>query len=153
MGIHPTLLARTSNPQKMIFCRACWQDKPESEFLKRPNGQFYRNCKSCRNTSAKAWQRQARKEGRINDREKNMRKYGITLAEYENMCRHQGYRCKICGTNDSGNPTGVFCVDHCHATLKVRGLLCRECNFALGKFKDNPLILMRAAQYLNGELE
>ena len=42
--------------------------------------------------------------------------------------------------------TGV--IDHDHETGKVRGLLCHECNTALGKFGDDPAILLRAVDYL-----
>ncbi len=33
---------------------------------------------------------------------------------------------------------------------KVRGLLCRACNVALGIFGDDPVILCRALAYLQG---
>ena len=47
---------------------------------------------------------------------------------------------------------GIFNVEeiyNCHDTLKVRGLLCRSCNLALGMFKDDVNILNNAIQYLN----
>ena len=52
------------------------------------------------------------------------RTYGIDLAEYERMMVEQKNCCAICGeirTNDR-----YFAVDHCHTTLKVRGLLCSK---------------------------
>ncbi len=42
----------------------------------------------------------------------------------------------------------MWCVDHDHQTGFVRGLLCRDCNAALGLFKDSQEILERAIGYL-----
>jgi hypothetical protein len=39
-------------------------------------------------------------------------------------------------------------IDHCHATGNIRRLLCNDCNLGLGKFKDNPELLEKAAAYL-----
>jgi len=39
-------------------------------------------------------------------------------------------------------------VDHCHATGRIRGLLCAKCNQAIGLMKDNPIFLRRAADYV-----
>jgi hypothetical protein len=41
-------------------------------------------------------------------------------------------------------------VDHCHSSGEVRGLLCHNCNRALGLLKDSVDSLMRAARYLEG---
>lgn len=54
-----------------------------------------------------------------------------------------GYtECAICGS------TQRLCIDHCHASLKIRGLLCSKCNTGLGMFRDNPIFLKRAADYI-----
>ena len=45
-----------------------------------------------------------------------------------------------------GYKTG--CVDHCHATDIVRGILCHPCNKALGAFKDRPDVLLDVIKYL-----
>jgi len=39
-------------------------------------------------------------------------------------------------------------VDHNHTTGKVRGILCQQCNQAIGLFKDNIFIIEKAAEYL-----
>jgi len=83
----------------------------------------------------------------------NLRRlYNISLGEYDVLLRKQGGRCKICGTSQPGGNGDHFAVDHCHRTQKVRGLLCNSCNNGLGRFKDNPLFLERAALYLQGKL-
>jgi hypothetical protein len=62
------------------------------------------------------------------------------------LCEHDGL-CALCGTNNPGTKKG-WAVDHCHATGKVRGILCIGCNTGLGGFKDDPNLLRKAAEYL-----
>ena len=50
--------------------------------------------------------------------------------------------CQICGAIENTY------FDHCHDSNKFRGWLCNNCNLALGHFKDDPLTLVKAAQYL-----
>ncbi len=78
-----------------------------------------------------------------------IRRYGLTVQEYRALQLAQGDRCAICrrewgrGWNGKGNH-----VDHDHITGRVRGLLCGECNTAIGRFGDDPALLRRAADYL-----
>lgn len=72
-------------------------------------------------------------------------KYGLTLKDYERMLDQGGGGCWICGTEPTARRLHV---DHDHKTGKVRGLLCWSCNSSIGRFKDNPELLMRAAAYL-----
>jgi hypothetical protein len=72
--------------------------------------------------------------------------YGITLTQYETLLEKQGGGCAICGRKEK-----CLCVDHDHATGRVRGLLCGSCNNGLGRFKDDPKRLRRAANYLESE--
>ena len=70
----------------------------------------------------------------------------MTPAGYYDMLVAQGGVCAICRlTCQSGKR---LCVDHDHATGKVRGLLCQKCNTVLGKMSDSPELLRRAAAYL-----
>jgi hypothetical protein len=73
--------------------------------------------------------------------------YGITVEEYDEMLVTQGGKCAICSADEPGGP-GRWHVDHDHKTSKVRGLLCARCNRALGGFKDDPVILQSAIDYL-----
>lgn len=76
------------------------------------------------------------------------RKYGITWEEYERMLTEQAGACAICSRTDPGRRKGVMLVDHCHATKKVRGLLCHRCNAALGMFGDDPEVIKKAMEYV-----
>lgn len=79
-------------------------------------------------------------------------KYGITPEGYQAMIEAQGGGCAICGISQSqlwkddwNHPLEI---DHCHDTGRVRGLLCSSCNVSLGRFKHDPILLRRAAEYL-----
>ena len=73
--------------------------------------------------------------------------YGITLEDYNKMLITQNNCCLGCKQNASilSKP---LCVDHCHNTGKVRGLLCDNCNKALGLLKDDSTILFNLINYL-----
>jgi Recombination endonuclease VII len=70
--------------------------------------------------------------------------YGISPAEYDALLAKQGGTCAICRKR----PKGRLCVDHCHLTGTVRGLLCNGCNSALGWLKDDQASLVAALAYL-----
>lgn len=75
--------------------------------------------------------------------------YDIDHEVYDQMLERQGGVCAICHKPPPERANGgVLHVDHDHATRKVRGLLCRRCNPALGAFDDDPGRLRRAAEYL-----
>ena len=80
------------------------------------------------------------------------RNYNITLERYKSMYKSQEGKCKICsgeGFSMSKNKHSVkLVVDHCHETGKVRGLLCHNCNRALGLLKDNKVAIQKALEYL-----
>lgn len=77
-------------------------------------------------------------------------KYGIDLAEYESLLLRQEGVCAICKQppRGQGKNASRLHLDHCHLTGKVRGLLCRRCNPALGAFDDDIEKLQRAINYL-----
>jgi hypothetical protein len=76
--------------------------------------------------------------------------YGLSLDDYEALLQRQNGVCAICGRdNIKGNQKRDLVVDHCHATGKVRGLLCDLCNTAIGKMQDSSAILRKAAAYID----
>ncbi len=70
--------------------------------------------------------------------------YGLTAAQFAALVADQAGACAIC----LKVPAGRLCVDHDHTTGKVRQLLCRRCNSALGLFDECPETLARAKSYL-----
>ena len=74
--------------------------------------------------------------------------YGLTLDDYNNKVIEQDHKCAICFKDETKVFKGLLFVDHCHTTGKIRGLLCSNCNTALGKFEDSQNTLMNAVQYL-----
>lgn len=71
--------------------------------------------------------------------------YGLTHDELA-LLLAQHEACAICTTEDWGKKGPQ--VDHCHATGRVRGILCTSCNNGLGRFADDPARLRRAIEYL-----
>lgn len=76
-----------------------------------------------------------------------MRKYGITVEEYDRIYELQGGRCAICGTHQSELKKSLA-VDHNHNTGEVRGLLCDNCNKGIGCLQDSTEVLDSASAYL-----
>jgi len=77
-----------------------------------------------------------------------LKRYGITLEQYNAMLESQGGKCAICEYSDDIGSTMFPVVDHCHAIGEVRGLLCMNCNQGLGKFMDSIQFLQAAIKYL-----
>ena len=75
------------------------------------------------------------------------KKYGLSWEAYEDMYYVQSGKCPVCECNLTINHIDTV-VDHCHNTGKVRGLLCRKCNMALGLLNDNKQNLRNAIYYL-----
>ena len=142
------------------ICSKCKEVKQISEFYKRSDRPFgYRSqCKKCtlnkqkehRKKNPEKYKQISNRSYRpMTGRQRTLRKYNLTIEEYDKILREQKNTCKICGGLNNGS---VLYVDHNHKTGKIRGLLCRECNFSLGGFKDNSFILIKAIEYLkNGK--
>lgn len=142
-------------------CRDCSVIKLITEFYFNKNrGRPQSYCKKCSQSRADATRAKNREPDRARSRlwkarnpEKSKRsarnahlfnRYGIGVPEYEAMLARCGERCEICGER----PEDALCVDHCHSTGEIRGILCSGCNKALGSMRDDPARLMKAAEYL-----
>lgn len=79
---------------------------------------------------------------------KRLRRYSITVQEYNDLFEKQKGRCAICEIAQVDLDRQLS-VDHDHVTGKVRGLLCINCNLLLGNAKDKVDTLERGIEYLH----
>lgn len=87
---------------------------------------------------------QQQKEWYLKNQDKRLKKlYGISLVEYNFILKKQNNSCAICGRKDR-----KLCLDHDHTTNKVRGLLCHQCNHAIGLLGENIRSLNKAINYI-----
>lgn len=135
-------------------CTCCNEVKPTTEFTKKKIGEkcgFSSQCKACIYKKRKEYRLDNPEEYNRIKRNQNLRKYGLTFEDQEGMLREQNYKCAICGQEIflfGSSQKLIAHVDHDHKTGKVRGLLCKECNSGLGKFRDNTEYLFIAISYL-----
>ena len=73
------------------------------------------------------------------------RNYGLSRKEHRRLLDEQNGVCAVCKLPSRR----ALCVDHCHATRQVRGLLCDKCNTALGLLGDDVRRMLAAVVYLN----
>ena len=74
--------------------------------------------------------------------------YGLTQPQLDALYDRARDRCQICDKHQSEFKKGL-CIDHCHKTGQVRGLLCGPCNRAIGIFNDDISRLSAAINYLS----
>lgn len=145
-------------PALTKVCRTCEIEKPADD--------FYHNrrvCKLCKSVVHRTWAQENPEAHRTRTREwqrrnpekvldmKLKRQYGITLVEFRVLLEKQSGKCAICG---EACATGQrLAVDHCHTTGRVRALLCRACNSALGLMGEDPKRLLSAVDYLRQHAE
>lgn len=135
-------------------CGKCRLVKPLTDFStnKGKNDGYNHWCKICANTYNKERNRQLYTESFI--RAKNLKQhYGITSAECQAMFLAQNGVCAACGQPERFHDPRTkqaknLQVDHCHTTGKVRVLLCKECNNALGLLHDDPERVRQLLRYV-----
>lgn len=116
------------------LCSHCGETKQRRDFYKSgTSSDGYRSqCKEC--YAHLRW---------LNDLN---RQYKVTGEDYQRLFDKQGGVCAIC---EAGCSSGKrLCVDHCHKTGDVRGLLCGNCNRGIGLLGDDLDGVTRASYYL-----
>lgn len=144
----------------MIKCSTCKIEKDISEFhnTKKLKSGYSVRCKICANKATKDTYH--KNDGKIKSRiyrtnnpdagrdARFKYKYGISLEEYNDLLSKQDNKCAICKVDSEDRHLDV---DHSHDTGKIRGLLCRMCNVALGHMKDSVEIIQNAIVYLEAK--
>lgn len=142
-------------------CGRCGEEKSLEDFhmdRTRRDGLTYW-CKSCRSNSIKDYR--SRNREKYNSYSKKWRRsnpeaeyaivlrsrYGLTLEGYMSILEEQKYGCAICGLVPKDGDKRLH-VDHDHKTGKVRGLLCNNCNTALGFLEDDSKRIEKMLSYL-----
>lgn len=135
-----------------LLCNKCQESKLKSEFYKETNSKrgYRYSCKDCESPRFIEYINKPGKKEKRNKTRRDLRRtklYNFPPELYKQRLKEQNNLCAICKTNKPGGK-GQFHADHNHVTNSPRGVLCHNCNVALGNFKDNPEILKSALKYL-----
>ena len=119
-------------------CSHCDRDLPRSQFYKdkkRADGltAYCKDYYASYYAGNRARQQQSSQRARIK------RRYGLEWDEYQRLL---ALGCAVCGGRENLH------VDHCHETGETRGILCRNCNVALGHLGDCPSRLRKLADWI-----
>ena len=147
-GIYSASIPIDTSPTRE--CKVCKETLPIVNFpFDHPNhdtgaeGHRRHHCQKCISASRAP----PTPEQQTKRREKWLRDtYNISLKEYDDMFKSQGGKCKTCRVDISGKSHANL--DHCHLTKKVRGILCPNCNKALGMVGDSIVKLQALIEYL-----
>lgn len=127
-------------------CSGCKKIKLLSEFTKRKTSKdgYHCWCKLCTNKYAKNYIKQHPDRAKKWDRKYNLKhRCGLQQDEFLQISKKQKGKCLICKKK-----VVRLCIDHNHKTGKVRGLLCQNCNAALGMVDENINVLKDMIRYI-----
>jgi hypothetical protein len=131
-------------------CPKCGETKPRVDFGVRANGYSRSQCKPCEAAALEEWRQQnPEKARRAADGAAFWVEHGLRQEDYAAMSEAQGGLCAICGGPPKQHRKRL-CIDHCHSTKRIRGLLCDHCNHAIGLLNDDPERAEKVARYLRG---
>lgn len=118
-----------------------------------PAGQAYRaSHREEYNAYQRAYDAAHPEKTALDNRVQRLRRFGLTIADYEAMLATQNGLCAVCGRAETSRANNgevmLLAVDHDHVTGSVRALLCRSCNTGIGLLGDDPALLEVAAGYI-----
>jgi len=113
------------------------------------------SCRTCHYDMLKQWTKQFPERTKIKakqyQRKFKLRKFGLTLEDYDFLFELQEGKCAICHTHQS-KLKRALALDHHHAKVGIdsaRFLLCTKCNVLIGYANENPEILQSVIEYLH----
>lgn len=136
--------AKSGRYSQCKFCVKEYREKNKERALIYRKKYYQENKEKCAVSSKKyylAHKKQSAKHTRIN----NLKKYGLTLKQYDEIFEKQDGNCIICGLPEIMRRLSV---DHDHKTGKIRALLCERCNLLLGRVESNPELVIKMLEYL-----
>ena len=128
-------------------CACAWQRvyrKANAEKTRATCRAWYHANAEYAKAQSRAWHEAHPEQQRAN---RLQRIYGLSATDYAKMLKAQDNGCAICGKTEAEEDKR-FAVDHDHETGQVRGLLCGNCNQAIGKLRHDPELLRNAIAYL-----
>ena len=149
---------RKRNPEKVRAYGKLWRSLSEKKEIILKNKRKYRERHP---EKAREQVRAAVRKNKVRYAVKNFgywlkERYGITVDQYHEIAGAQKGVCAICKRaqlcEDKTKFRGRLFVDHCHASGRVRGLLCFKCNVMLGCANDKIEVLLGAVKYLEDDL-
>ena len=128
------------------WCKGCYKEYTKQWSEK--NWDYYKKRREKNRGKIKEYKKKWHKNNPDYSKKYHLkRNFGLTLKTYKKMFIKQKGRCGICGRHQSEFKKDLT-VHHIHKTNEVRGLLCSNCNRALGLLKHNPFILIKSIKYL-----
>ena len=128
---------RQANAEHIRSYQKQWRDK-NAEAIKAYQSEYHKEYRTREGTQKSYWKRNLRDN------------YNLTPDCFNAMWSKQDGKCAVCeiSMEPRGRTNSSVAVDHNHHTGEVRGLLCRACNHGMGHMKDDPEVLLKAAEYL-----
>lgn len=152
-----TLLSRENLSNGLKYCPCCEKVLDILDFYKNKASRdgLDSHCIECKKIMSRLQTEKSKHKTHLRylkrkEEQKNkklQKKYGISLNKYNEMLVSQNYKCEICEATVEENGK-LLAVDHSHVTNKVRGLLCNNCNVAIGFIKDDKEKAIKLAKYI-----
>ena len=149
-----TLVAKKDKEVGKKYCPKCESVKIFDLFYtnKASRNGYSSHCINCMNEIGKSRPKEERQKRYIKRRRQVrntnlIRHFGITIEKYDQMLKEQSGVCAICGKTPKENKKALA-VDHHHKENKIRGLLCNNCNVAMGFLSEDVDIAYATIDYI-----